>query len=403
MGDGTTINKTTPIQIGTFSNWKMVYCGAFHSIALKTDGTLWVWGLNSQGQLGDGTNINKLIPTQIGTNDWKLISAGSAFSVAIKNNGDIYTCGQNNNGELGDGTIVNKNTFNLIYSGANWKLISSGTNRTIAIKNDDTLWGWGSNSTGSLGSGTIINILTPTQINASNDWKTVSCGGGHALALKNDNSLWAWGNNSHRQIGNGNNINQLIPIQIGTSTNWKMISGGGHYSLALKNDNTLWGWGENMYGQLGNGLSGGDIYVPTQANINTDWVKIFASPIGSSSMAIKNNASLFAWGYNSDGQLGDGTIIQRNSPILVNCPSTLSNQEFNNEALKIYPNPFNNIINIFVENESIASVNIFDIQGRKILASSNNIIDTSSLESGIYIISIELSNKKILSKKIIKN
>ena len=71
-----------------------------------------------------------------------------------------------------------------------------------------------------------------------------------------------------------------------------MISGGGIYSLALKNDNTLWGWGTNTYGQLGNGLSGGDIHVPTQANINTDWVKIFASPLGSSSMAIKNNASL---------------------------------------------------------------------------------------------------------------
>lgn len=325
LGDGTTINKTTPIQIGTFSNWKMAYCGTFHSIALKTDGTLWVWGLNSQGQLGDGTNINKLIPTQIGTNDWKLISAGSAFSVAIKNNGDIYTCGQNNYGQLGDGTLINKNTFNLIYSGTNWKLISSGANRTIVIKNDDTLWGWGSNSSGSLGNGTIINILTPTLINANNNWKTVSCGGGHTLALKNDNSLWCWGQNDHRQIGNGNNINQLIPIQIGTSTNWKMISGGGIYSLALKNDNTLWGWGTNTYGQLGNGLSGGDIHVPTQANINTDWVKIFASPLGSSSMAIKNNASLFAWGYNSDGQLGDGTIIQRNSPVQVSnsCSATL--------------------------------------------------------------------------------
>ena len=189
------------------------------------------------------------------------------------------------------------------------------------------------------------------QINANNNWKTVSCGGGHTIALKNDNSLWCWGQNDHRQIGNGNNINQLTPIQIGTSTNWKMICGGGIYSLALKNDNTLWGWGTNTYGQLGNGLSGGDINIPTQSNINTDWFKIFASPNGSSSMAIKNNITLYAWGYNANGQLGDGTTIQRNSPVLINCPSTLLNQEFNNEALKIYPNPVTSVLQISFKNE----------------------------------------------------
>ena len=304
LGDGTNINRNRPIQIGMNSDWKTVYTGSRRTFGIKNNGTLWGWGNNFDGQLGDGTTVTKTTPTQIGIeNDWEKLSIRSSHSLAIKKNGTLWAWGYNGAGQLGDGTTSSKLIPTQIGLSSNWKSISVGSDFSIALKTDGTLWGWGYNSFGQLGDGTNINKLTPIQIGTSSNWESIATGDYYTLALKTDGTLWGWGNNSSGQIGDGTYTNKLIPTKIDNSTNWKIIIGYGNISLALKNDNTLWGWGSNPYGVLGDGTTN-NINIPNQIGTDTDWD---IATLGSTHIvAVKKNSSLYAWGSNLSGQLGDG-------------------------------------------------------------------------------------------------
>jgi alpha-tubulin suppressor-like RCC1 family protein len=171
LGDGTTINRSTPTQIGTANNWKNISV-ATHILALKTDGTLWSWGMNSSGELGNGnnntTNPSNYIPAQIGTaTNWKLVSAGRQHSLAIKTDGTLWAWGLNDYGQLGDGTTINKSIPFQIGTGNNWKSVTAGNWFSTALKNDGILYSCGINNYGQLGDGTLINKLFLTQINCS--------------------------------------------------------------------------------------------------------------------------------------------------------------------------------------------------------------------------------------------
>jgi alpha-tubulin suppressor-like RCC1 family protein len=304
LGDGTNINKNSPIKIGSNYDWKTVYTGYRRTFAIKNNGTLWGWGNNFSGQLGDGTTITKATPTQIGIgNDWEKFSTRSSHSLAIKKNGTLWAWGYNGAGQLGDGTTTSKLIPKQIGVSSNWKSISVGSDYSIALKTDGTLWAWGYNLDGQLGDGTNINKLTPIQIGTANNWAYVATGDNYTLALKTDGTLWGWGNNSSGQIGDGTTINKLIPTKIDNSTNWKIIIGYGNTSLAIKTDNTLWGWGSNPYGILGDGTTN-NINIPNQIGTDTDWD---IATLGSTHLvAMKKNSSLYAWGSNLSGQLGDG-------------------------------------------------------------------------------------------------
>jgi len=194
-----------------------------------------------------------------------------------------------------------------------FKTAAAGYNHTVGIKVDGTLWGFGNNTNGQLGNGTTVDKNVPSKVGTSNDWKTVTAGMGHTVALKTDGSLWAWGYGNLGQIGNG--INTVKPYnaiqQIGSSKDWQAIAAGAHYTVALKTDGTLWAWGYNEFGQLGDGTTA-DKSIPTQIGIADDWHTIATN--NNHTIALKKDGSLWAWGSNNYGQLGDGTIIQKNVP-----------------------------------------------------------------------------------------
>ncbi|AZB10810.1 T9SS C-terminal target domain-containing protein [Chryseobacterium sp. G0162] len=321
LGDGTTIGRTAPMQIGTANNWSKVVTGDSFTVALKTDGTLWAWGSNFWGQLGDGTTIDKLSPIQIGTaTNWKSISAGSSSAnmVALKTDGTLWAWGNNQYGQLGDGTTIGRNVPTKIGTATNWVTIGSGDVFTFAIKSNGTLWAWGYNANGQLGDGTTTNRNVPTQIGTGTNWKTVDGGNTHTAAVKTDGTLWAWGSNYNGKLGDGTTTNRVIPTQIGTAANWLNVSLGSYFTVATRTDGTLWAWGNNFFGVLGNGTNvSTDATSPVQVGSSSDNVSVSA---GFYHVLVKNTDGVMkACGLNGDGQLGDGTNINKNTYTSISC------------------------------------------------------------------------------------
>ncbi|MFZ0599416.1 MAG: T9SS type A sorting domain-containing protein [Flavobacterium sp.] len=295
--------------------WEDIALGGGHSVFIKSDGTLWATGWNEFGQLGDGTNENRNVLTKIGNdNDWKSVTLGSNLQTfAIKNNGTLWAWGRNINGQLGDGTNINKNSLTKIGNDNDWKYVAAGRQHSIAIKTDGTLWAWGSNSKGELGDGTNIDRNSPVKIGNDNDWQSIAAGHRYTMAIKKDGTLWTCGDNDSGQLGNGKIfISTNILSQIGYSNDWLLISTRILTSSAIKKDGTLWTWGNNQQGQLGNGDVDNDVTIPTQIGTDTNWKQIASGDFNSS--AIKTDGTLWGWGINDYGELGDGTFIEKHIP-----------------------------------------------------------------------------------------
>lgn len=295
--------------INTYAQcWKSAsYCAA-----IKSDGSLWMWGRNTAGRVGDGTTIDKYSPVKIGTDTWKSISSGESTTIAIRSDNTLWAWGYNAHGAVGDGTNINRLTPVQIGSANNWKSISIISSHCLAIKTDGTLWAWGSNSHGALGDGTNNNKSIPVQIGTDTDWKLVQAGNTHSMAIKNNGTLWTWGDNSVGDLGNGTLINTKIPAQVGSDTDWTAISTNTSSNcFALKTNGTLWAWGRNTNFNLGDGTTIVRKTSPTQIGTDTDWFSL------GNKCAIKNNGTLWGWGSNNLGSIGDGTNTIRPNPIQV--------------------------------------------------------------------------------------
>jgi len=326
LGDNTIANKSNPVQtVAGGINWKQI-SGSIntHTVGIKTDGTLWAWGQNANGQLGDSTIINRSSPVQtiaFGTN-WKQVSSGY-YTAAIKTDGTLWTWGPNVTfGQLGDNTVAPKSSpVQTVAFGTNWKQVSSGFYHCAAIKTDGTLWTWGRNNYAQLGINTVANKSSPVQTVAyGTNWKSVSAGGRTTAAIKNDGTLWIWGDGDKGELGDnlsyvsGNN-RKSSPIQTITfGTNWKQVSAGYYHTTAIKTDGTLWCWGSNTDGQLGdNTIVSKSSPVQTIA-FGTSWKQVSAGY--KFTAAIKTDGTLWNWGANTNnGQLGDNTTASRSSPV----------------------------------------------------------------------------------------
>lgn len=321
LGESRT-NTTIPVRLGT-GTWLAVSVGTTHVLAIKSDGTLWAWGDNTDGQLGNGsygTTYN--LAQQIGSDTtWISVSAGYEHSHAIKSDGSMWAWGNNGWGELGDGTTVDKHAPVQIGTATDWASVSAGAYHCIGLKNNGALFAWGDNGWGQLGNGTTNLMPTqgPTQIGTSIGWLSARAGWAYSLAIKSDGTLWAWGDNLGYVFGNGTDLQSNPTLtQIGTST-FHAAAGGSQHSLAIMSDGTLWGCGSNQYGQVGAGTIAG-LYatVKTFTQVGSDTIWSFVSAGVSHSLAIKSDGTLWAWGDNTYGELGTGsTSLQANAPVLI--------------------------------------------------------------------------------------
>jgi len=195
LGDGFVARRVTPTQVGTATGWASVAAGgvlgaAGHTVAVKTNGTLWAWGENAYGQLGDGTTTSHASPIQVGTaTNWASVAAGNHHTVAVKTDGTLWAWGRNAEAQLGDGTITNRSSPVQIGTATNWASVAAGSYQTAAIKTDGTLWAWGETRYGQLGAcgvdGCFSTSFTtsPAPVGVGQNWVRVAAGGAHTIAI----------------------------------------------------------------------------------------------------------------------------------------------------------------------------------------------------------------------------
>ncbi len=283
-------------------------------------GRVWAWGYNGEGQLGNGTVVDSATLTAVSklTNVVQ-VAVGNSHSLALKLDGTVWAWGDNFYGQIGNGTTVNRYTPQQVAGLTNVVQVAGASSSSLALKADGTVWAWGYNGQGQLGDGTLLDRKRPVQVKRLTGVAQISAGGNHSLALKLDGTVWAWGYNGSGQLGDGTLTGSVTPVQVAgfdalTLTHVAQIAAGSSHSLALLRDGTVWGWGDNGSGQLGDG-TGNRKRSPIQVSKLNGVVQI--STRGRHSLAAKSDGTAWGWGDNEYGQLGDGTHSRKLSPVQV--------------------------------------------------------------------------------------
>ncbi|MYM32855.1 hypothetical protein GTP38_00635 [Duganella sp. FT94W] len=332
---------TGSINVTITAPWRQVSAGGFQTIARRYDGKLYAWGENLWGQLGDGSSSEPrtspvLVSNGAGTTAWTAVAVGDQFAVGIRANGTsgtstsaggtLWTWGLNTSGQLGQSDTTNRSTPTILGKETTWVAVSAGKYHVLALKADGTLWAWGSNNAGQLGDLSTINRQAPVKVGGTDKtntatWIAFSAGATHSLGIQKDGTLWAWGNNTDGQLGNSTSSSApvSVPTKIGTLTYIAVAAGGAH-SMAIGTDGVLYGWGSNGRGQIGNNATTATVTAPAPIGDFKDWTLV--STGGLHTLAVRKNGTLWAWGANGDGQLGDGSGLDASSPVQVGTDTT---------------------------------------------------------------------------------
>jgi alpha-tubulin suppressor-like RCC1 family protein len=315
LGDGTQTDRLSPVLITPAGGVTGIAGGLGHSLFCKADGSLWAMGSNLYGQFGNGSTSGSYIltPSQSLSSGVVAVSAANDFSFFLKDDGSLWSTGRNDYGQLGNGTTTNvSNPVQIVSSGV--VAFSARYNFSLFVKEDGSLWAMGINNQGQLGNGSTTAQSSPIEILTSGV-VAVSAGDIHSLFLKVDGSVWAMGNNSFGQLGDGSNTLSNVPVAVtGAGTSGVVaISAGSSHSLLIKADGSLWAMGYNSNGQLGDGSN-------DATNLP---IEILASGVqaadagGFHSVFLKTDGSLWTMGTNDNGQLGDGSTTASNVPVQI--------------------------------------------------------------------------------------
>ena len=306
LGDGTTTDRSLPVEVEGLQGVTAVVGGAAHSLALLDDGTVWAWGSNMRGELGTGDYAQRVVPVQVtGVDDVVMIADGGESSFALKRDGTLWAWGENWAGQLGvsvSGTEVLEPARVMDVSGL--VAVAGSYDHTLALTDTGRVWAWGSNSAGQLGSGNTLSSSVPREIPTLDGVTAIAAGYQVSLALRADGSVWTWGNNANGLLGTGDTGDVRVPTRVLELSDVVAIAAGDNFRLALKQGGTVWGWGINGWGQLGNGSSTNSS-LPVQVAHIDDATAIVAG--GHHGFAIREDGLVWAWGSNASGQLGNGS------------------------------------------------------------------------------------------------
>ena len=294
--------------------------GDSHSCSSQADNSFWCWGDNSSGALGNGATLSSVSPIQLtalGTSVAQA-AAGFGFTCVRKVDGTLWCWGNNNSGALGNGSFTSSaSPVQVTALGASVAQVAAEYIHACARKTDGTLWCWGDNGAGQLGDGTKSAHPSPVQVAAlGSTVAQVAAGEYHTCARKTDGTLWCWGDNSYGQIGDGTTVQSAVPLQVAAlGTSVAQVAAGYGYTCARKTDGTLWCWGYNFYGQLGNGSTTACSSPVQVVALGTSVVQVALG--GGQACAAKTDGTLWCWGQNSWGEIGNGSTSQSASPVQV--------------------------------------------------------------------------------------
>jgi alpha-tubulin suppressor-like RCC1 family protein len=322
VGDDIVFNKSSPVSVvGGFADWCQASAGGYHSLGLRTNGTLWAWGCNYHGRLGDCTLIDRSSPVSVvgGFTDWCQVSAGHKHSLGLRTNGTLWAWGYELFGGLGQACSilpVETSPVSVIGGYNDWCCIVAGSISHLAIRSNGTLWAWGAGRNRNLGMGNVCDITSPVSVlGGFTDWCQV-VGGYHTLGLRSNGTLWAWGLNCDGQLGTNNDLYPLSPVSVvGGFTDWCSAAVTNKSSVAVRTNGTLWAWGSNSSGRLGDGTTTSRSSPVSVVGGFTDWCQVVAGY--AHTIGVRCNGTLWTWGANNYGQLGDNTTISRSSPVSV--------------------------------------------------------------------------------------
>lgn len=332
LGDGTTINRSSPIAISAFSNlvynsWKVISTGGSHTAAIDAKGRLYVWGDNSWGQHGRG-NTTRTGSVYQHSDSWISVSCGSLHTHAVKSDGTIWGWGLNG-GAIGNGSTLNVAVTSPQNIGPdvtnNWVSVSAGPNFSVGLRGTPgsgaySLWVWGNSVFTGLNDS--IRRSVPVQNGANNQWSAVYAGLG-VYAVSNTGNLYVWGYNADGILGLGDTIDRSSPVLLMTNqANVKIDNGGGTHAVLIKNDGSFWTSGSSQYGQNGFDFINRSSFVQVGAS---SWTA--ASSGAGFTAGIDAAGRLFTWGRNIYGALGNLDPVlytQVNSPVQVGSTSSWS-------------------------------------------------------------------------------
>jgi len=243
-----------------------------------------------------------------------VVTAGQAHALALRSDGSVWAWGTNRDGELGLGTNNLVSAPQRVANVTNVISVSAGALHSLAVQSSGMVWAWGLNSDGRLGNGTFTTSTNPVPVSRITNAVMVAAGGSHSLAVLANGQVMAWGSNLGGQLGTGNTISTNQPVQAGSFTNVITVVAGTNFSLALTANGNVWSWGTNNLGQLGLGSTTGQLS-PVQITTLSNIVQITAG--GSHCLAVNNSGVVYAWGRNAEGQLGDGTTVNATAPEVV--------------------------------------------------------------------------------------
>ena len=321
LGDSTNTDRATPTAVsGLSSGMAAIAAGGNHTCALTNTGGVLCWGYNDDGQLGDNTTSRRFAPVAVSglSSGVTAITAGDLHTCALISASSVMCWGNNSHGELGNGTLTNRTmpvAVNGLSSGVT--IVATGVDHTCAITSIGGISCWGHNGTGELGDGTITDRATPAAVNGlSNRVTAIAAGDAHTCALSNHGAVSCWGANWYGELGDGTNINRTTPVTVsGLSSGVVAIAAGDFHTCALTSAGGVLCWGHNGYGELGDGTNT-DHATPVAMSGLKSGVTAIAAGHGAT-CALTRTGGALCWGINGHGELGDGTTTSRNTPVAV--------------------------------------------------------------------------------------